>query len=378
MSLCSLVAQTKIATSSDTISFVKFSPDAKIILMGKERGFVVKFGKALVSIRADSEELLCPLSEYLKEHIVESKTFDAEIDLGLKKIFSPIPTHSRLVLRYFAVKIFYLRGTMYFTDFRSYLTLYPDGKKAIGFISPETLEESGTHFFTHTFFTFALFEILRHHGVYFIHSAGLISPEGTCYLFPAEGGQGKSTLSLYLIRQGYQYLSDDVIFLEGDSKDLRVLGFRKLSHLSEELLPRFAELKALRNARNLDGKGKKIVDLDLVYPGKRVEQMSGKFIIIFPKRVSESASRLKALSALEGFHLLVSQSPFAFINPCLAHRHFQIIRDLLSRSRVWSMESSSDWIERPELLNELLSEASSVVQSQSFAEGRCDLERGTG
>ncbi len=318
---------------------------------------MVKFGKALISVQTDSQDLFDPLSAYLREHRVESDDFDAEIELNLKKILSPIPTYARLALRYYAVKVFYLEGRVYFTDFRSFLTLEPGGKKLIGYVSPETLEESGIHFFTHTFFTLALFELLRHQGFFFLHSSALISPEKKPCLFPAGGGEGKSTLALHLIHQGYRFISDDIVFLSRASGRVTVSGFKKLSHLSLEAMKRFPELAQLKHAPSLDGKGKKIVDLDRVYPGQRADQAGGKFLLIFPKRVDNGNSRLQPLSSLEGFKLLLSQSPLVFIEPALAKEHMGILRDLIGSSRLWLLESGKDWIEDPMVLKNLIGRA---------------------
>jgi len=339
----------------DGINLVKSGADARIISM--QGRFVLKFGKALISVQADSEKLLKPLSHYLRDHLVDSGSVEAEIDLYLKKILSPIPTHARLALRYYAIKVFYLAGTIYFTDFQSYLTLEPGGKKVTGYISPETLEGNEIHFFTDTFFTLVLLEMLRHQGVFSLHSAGLISPEQKAYLFPASGGEGKSTLAIYLIREGYQFISDDIIFLTRDSGKVRVLGFKKLSHISDEAMGQFPELSALKNAPSLDGKGKKIVDLDRVYPGQRAEQITGEYVIIFPKKISNGASRLQPVTQVEGFNLLLSQTPLAFIDPALAQGHFNIIRDLIHSSQLWILESGKDWMDHPAILKDLLAQA---------------------
>lgn len=44
-----------------------------------------------------------------------------------------------------------------------------------------------------------------------VHGAGLVSPDGCCFLLAATGGSGKTTLTMALEAEGYRLLSDDVI-----------------------------------------------------------------------------------------------------------------------------------------------------------------------
>jgi hypothetical protein len=325
--------------------------------MGEGQEILLRFDQAGVLVRTDDERLSGPLREYLSRHLVKQCPAQAELSLKYKKILSPIPTHARPALRYYGLKAFMLNGRTYFTDFRSYLTLEPDGKKAEGFISPETIEESGMHFFTHVFFTIALFELLRHHGVFFLHSAGMVSPEGNSYIFPASAGQGKSTLVVYLLREGYKYLSDDTLFLANGAGKVRVTGFEKLSHLPEEVVERFEELKPFLNAPRLNGKGKKLVDLDLAFPKQRLSRSTGEGAIVFLNKVDAADSALRPLSKLEAFHLLLGQSPFAYVNPALAQSHFDLFSEFLAENRVWALDSGRDWMENPKALTDLLERA---------------------
>jgi len=314
-------------------------------------------GEGSVLVRSESEELLKPLRSYLRHHLSAVDSPRAEVDLRLKKVITPIPSHAPLALRYFGLKVFFLEGRTYFTDFRSYLTLEPDGKRAIGFISPETLVESGVYFFTHIFFCLALFEILRHQGFFFLHSAGLVSPAGKSYIFPASSGQGKSTLSVYLIRQGYKYLSDDTVFLARNAHGVKSLAFEKVSHLPEHLIKRFDELRSFKNAPRLEPRGKKLVELERIYPALKAKEADASGAVIFLNKVDNGRSRLKPLSRAEAIYLLLCQNPFASVNPALAREHLDTFRDLLCANRVWVMDSGSDWISNPSILTRLLESA---------------------
>ncbi len=52
-------------------------------------------------------------------------------------------------------------------------------------------------------------------GILFMHSAG-VSKDGQGYVFPAYGGTGKTTTSLSLMNQGYDFLGDDLLIVDPD------------------------------------------------------------------------------------------------------------------------------------------------------------------
>jgi hypothetical protein len=325
--------------------------------MARDGELRLRFGDGGICVRADSEQLLKPLKNYLHEHLVPEYECPATLQLHLRKTISPIPTHAALVLRYYGLKGFFEAGRTYFTDFRSYLTIQPDGKKALGFISPETLKESGLHFFTHIFFTIALFEMLRHQRIFFLHSAALVSPGGQSLIFPASAGQGKSTLTLYLIREGFGYLSDDTIFLSRAGGRVCMTGFQKLSHLPEEIFDSFTELKSFKNAPRLESRGKKMVSLEKVFPGRRIHENLSTGALFFLQKTKNRPSRLEPLDKIHAFQLLLDQSPFASINPGLAQEHMNILRDCVAANRTWLFKSGSDWLRNPRLLKTILAAA---------------------
>ena len=61
-----------------------------------------------------------------------------------------------------------------------------------------------------------IYQKLLEHGFLFMHAAG-VSKNGKAYVFPAEGGTGKTTLSLALMRQGYQLMGDDLLMVDAAS-----------------------------------------------------------------------------------------------------------------------------------------------------------------
>lgn len=65
---------------------------------------------------------------------------------------------------------------------------------------------------THYLFSLCWFELLKRHGLFNIHAAGLSSGEKGLLITGASGA-GKSTLTVALVRAGFSLLGDDTLFL---------------------------------------------------------------------------------------------------------------------------------------------------------------------
>ncbi|MEZ4599675.1 MAG: hypothetical protein R2940_07785 [Syntrophotaleaceae bacterium] len=89
-------------------------------------------------------------------------------------------------------------------------------------------------------------EILCRQGIPLLHAAALRCPDGTGILLQAEGGGGKSTTALSLVRQGARLLGDDLVALVGEVRGkLQISGFPEPMNLTEQTLNFFPELAAL-------------------------------------------------------------------------------------------------------------------------------------
>lgn len=58
--------------------------------------------------------------------------------------------------------------------------------------------------------------LLHGHNLYGLHANGIVK-NGAGILLVGDAGSGKTTISLSLIVQGWNYLSDDVVLLARDS-----------------------------------------------------------------------------------------------------------------------------------------------------------------
>ncbi|MEO0400059.1 MAG: hypothetical protein AAF224_11645 [Pseudomonadota bacterium] len=61
-----------------------------------------------------------------------------------------------------------------------------------------------------------LYQKLLETDVLFMHAAG-VSKDGKAFVFPAEGGTGKTTLSLSLMQNGYALMGDDLLMVDAQT-----------------------------------------------------------------------------------------------------------------------------------------------------------------
>jgi len=321
----------------------------------RKHSFTLNFAEENFYLETDSEVINQLVSEYFSKHLSEEDSFSARIELLEKKIFSPLPSSARLMLRYFTLKIFQAGGWSYFTDFSSYLLVAPEGKNALGYISSETLKKDQGKFFTAIFLSFVIFELLRYQGVFFLHCAGLVSPKGKIYLFPASSRQGKSTITVYLIQQGFKCLSDDTIFICQKNQEFNFYGFHKPCHLPVNLFQKLSNAQKL--SPQISREDKIEIDLEELFPQSKLPSAKGEVVLIFPELKNQPQSRLQPLSKTQALVKLMEQSPFFYLNSRLAKIHLKTLSELVNNSQLWLLENGSDWLEQPEILLELVEKA---------------------
>jgi hypothetical protein len=91
---------------------------------------------------------------------------------------------------------------------------------------------------SHPLLTIALVELLKRRALFALHAAAMATSDGAVVLFPGASGAGKTTLALGLLRQGWGFLADDMVFLN----DSTVLGFPDEVDVSDDTVALFPEI----------------------------------------------------------------------------------------------------------------------------------------
>src|SRR3712207_4309751 len=119
------------------------------------------------------------------------------------------------------------------------MVLDPARGVAHGNVAPQPAADAGSwRMRGDAVFTFSLLELLRHRGLFHLHAAGL-TRDGRGILLAGNTGAGKSTLTVSLVRSGWDFLSDDAVLLRAHAGGVEALAIPDEFHLDPALAHRF-------------------------------------------------------------------------------------------------------------------------------------------
>ena len=196
-----------------------------------------------------------------------------------------------------------------------------------------------------------LMEMLKRRGYYGLHAAALCR-QGTGYLFPANAGQGKTTIGLGLLQRGFQYLADDKVLLQQQDGEIAALAFTRRFNIDPDIADRYQELGFITGLEPLPLTTKRPVDVSEVYPDSFAPRFRPTFIIHL-RRTPTSRSRIAPLTPAESFARLVRQTILAFDRPT-ATRQLQLLGRLAGRAHNYLLDNGNDLYGEPDRLLELL------------------------
>ena len=202
---------------------------------------------------------------------------------------------------------------------------------------------------THLMFTIVLVEMLKRQGCYSVHAAGFCK-NGKAILIPGTSGAGKSTLAITLLRSGFGYLSDDMVFLRRNTAGLRVLGFPEDVDVSDQTIRFFPELKFLEGTAKTRGWSKNQVRADEVYGAELVGEAEPGAIVL-PQIAHRDTSTLRRISPDEALVEIVSNVLLTESRSCQGH--LNALTELVMNTPCYRLETGRDFDQIPTLLSGL-------------------------
>jgi hypothetical protein len=203
---------------------------------------------------------------------------------------------------------------------------------------------------SHLMLTILLVEILKRRGCYSMHAAGFCK-DGKAILIPGTSGAGKSTLAITLLRSGFGYLSDDMVFLRKRSDGLEVLGFPEDVDVSDQTISFFPELDFLRTSPKAVAWAKRQVRADGVYGVEMIREARPGAIVI-PKISGKERSVIRPIDADEALLEMVSNVLLTEVRSCQSH--LNILTELVKQTPCYRLETGRDFDRIPTLFRELL------------------------
>jgi hypothetical protein len=179
---------------------------------------------------------------------------------------------------------------------------------------------------THPLLTIAVVETMKRFDRFPLHAAGL-ALAGKGVLIPGASGAGKSTTSVTLVRAGFDFLSDDTVFLTSSpDDDLWVAGFPDEVDVTEHTVARIPELGHLAGTALLPGREKYSFRVEDVFgvtplPGCRPS------VLLAPQVVDGPASELEPLAPSEALMALLPN--VLLTDPVASQAHLDMLARLV-------------------------------------------------
>jgi hypothetical protein len=192
---------------------------------------------------------------------------------------------------------------------------------------------------------------LRHRGLYHVHAAGLARGERGV-LLPGDTGAGKSTLTVSLIRAGWDYLSDDALLLRAGPVGVEALAVPDEFHLDPALAERFPELAVLAGREAYNDGPRRAFRPEEVYARPPVPGCLPS-LLLFPQ-IAHGGTRAEAMTPSQALAALIRTSALVLLDERVAAPHLEALRRLVSQCRCYRLYHGPDALEDPELVPRLV------------------------
>jgi len=197
---------------------------------------------------------------------------------------------------------------------------------------------------------YALVPVMARFGYYALH-AGAVSDGRRGYLFMADSGGGKSTLTLLATRAGWNFISDDFVYLCRRNESNIVLGVQGAIRLRADARAHFPDLIA--SEPEPAGSHKYRIPVAEAFPG-RFRSWCEPDVIVIPDVTGESTTRIEYVSRAEVLAEAMRQSGPFLVDQRTVPEQLSRLRDLIQHCSCFRLKAGTDILSRPEILTTLL------------------------
>ena len=179
-----------------------------------------------------------------------------------------------------------------------------------------------------------------------------VSRSGAARVLIAGGsGSGKTTLALALVRQGFGFLADDMVFLVPMGPGVRVLPFPEELDVSASTVALFPGIWELLSCERLPGASKRQLDVRRLGAEPTLKPTSPA-LLLFPEVSGDQKSTFEQIGEDEALHELVP-------NVLLTERsstqaHLDALAALAASAPAWRVKSGTDIETLPDRISTLL------------------------
>jgi hypothetical protein len=305
-----------------------------------------------VAVAAGAERALAELTDRGTRAPAMGDRATIEMDLRAESAPFQVPAEAQPQFRHAQVRCYRHGGELWYESADATVVLDPEAGKAEGRLAPSGAATS------HPWrpqgdavFTFSLLELLRHRGLFHLHAAGL-ARDGRGVLLAGNTGAGKSTLTVSMVRAGWDFLSDDAVLLRSCPGAVEALSLPSEFHLDPALAERFPEL-ALLNDRPGYGSGAKRAFRPVEVYERQPMASCVPSLLVFP-RIAPGATHAQALTPTQALTALIRSSALVLLDERVAAPHLDALKRLVSQCRCYWLHHGPDALDDPTCIPELI------------------------
>jgi len=245
---------------------------------------------------------------------------------------------------------------MYFEESDQLFIDYPGRfrmlcRPAAGLVQSAVLSDVPGHVLAaFLFFTIPLMEVMKRRGRFPLH-AGCVARDGRGVLLAGTSGAGKSTLTAALVADGWDFLSDDTVFVARSAEAIMAWGFSDEIDCSDDTAGMLAELRHLVGKPTLAGRPKHPVNVEEAF-GVRPVPACRPHALVLP---TISGQRASVVTAVSPAHALRELAPNILLTERAATQaHFDMLAALVREIPCYSMATGTDLSSARGCLQEIL------------------------
>lgn len=203
---------------------------------------------------------------------------------------------------------------------------------------------------THPMFLPGFHELLKRRGLYSLHASAL-SVDGNGVLFPGTSGSGKSTMSIGLMQQGFDFLGDDTVFLAQGDIGLEVLAFPDVIDYTDRTAELFPELsRGESTPRNPLTHKRQVRAEDVFNVG--FTPKCRPCLLVFPRVSGNSRSVIRPMDKDDA---LEEQAPNVLLTEASSsQKHLDVLAELVNSTETYRLETGTDFTYLADLLRDML------------------------
>lgn len=210
------------------------------------------------------------------------------------------------------------------------------------------------------FFAYGLVRLLRPLGLFSLHAACLLTPDGVGVLIVGSSGSGKSTLTIGLIRKGWGYLSDDALLLRKHSEMVEALALRRFCYIDAKAAGDYPDFRLGERVPDASGGQRQRVYVDETYPGQAMATYAPQ-VLVFSRIVPEPISTLQPVTRVEALKNLLTESGPQLFDQFTMTQHMEVLKTLLYQTKTYELRAGLDLHRDPLILERLLDQAGKVA-----------------